>query len=351
MPSSPKPCLAIRSAKGEGRDEFPIVLGGLTAVELLRSARNAGVTLSPASLKGFPERAPSRTVILDRLERLLSKKSWAACSRPVTLMIGSSARSRPNSLYVPSVSTRASQTVNVLKLASSIYVQRSHPALLALASKTRRLVDLLLLLWEACGTYQTRRTAVEDLTDIKPLVSVGSLARYCEGNPGVPGVRKVSRALKYVRGGSASVRETQLALMLGLPLRHGGCNLGLPTMNHRVEATPDARRIGGRSFYRCDLCWPEHRIDVEYQSDKEHAGESMRVRDSRRANALRSMGWTVVSVTNNEVESLTTIEALGEALRRAMGRRARRVDDGLAIRRLVLHRSLGIVDDGYCYEA
>lgn len=265
-------------------------------------------------------------------------------------MIGSSARSRPNSLYVPSVSTRASQTAYVFKLASSIYVQRSHPSLVALASKTKGLIDLLMLLWEACGTYQTRRTAAEDLTDIKPLVSIGSLARYCDGNPGVPGVRKITRAIKYVRGGSASVRETQLALMLGLPLRYGGCNLGLPTMNYRVEATPDARRIGGRSFYRCDLCWPEHRIDVEYQSDKEHTGEMMRVRDSRRANALRAMGWTVVGVTNNEVESLTTVEALGEGLRRAMGGKARRLDSDLAIKRLILHRALGIVDDGHCYD-
>lgn len=351
MTLPPKSYLASYAAKRDNGDEFPIVMGGRTAVEILRSARNAGVTLAPASLKGFPERAPSRRAILDRLERLVSQNSWVACSRPVTLMIGSSSRSRPNSLYVPSVSARASQSANVLKLASSMYVQRSHPSLLALAAKTKRLTELLLLLWEACGTYQTRRTAAEDLTDVKPLVSVGSLGRYCDDNPGVPGVRKVTRALKYVRGGPASVRETQLALILGLPLRYGGCNLGLPTMNHRVEATLDARRIGGRSFYRCDLCWPEHRIDVEYQSDREHAGEAMRVRDSRRANALRSMGWTVVSVTNNEVESLTTIEALGEALRRAMGAKSRRVDDGLAIRRLVLHRALGIVDDGYRYEA
>lgn len=82
MPPSPEPCPAPCRVKRENGDGFPIVLGGRTAVEILRSARNAGVTLAPTSLKSFPERAPSRTAILNRLEHLLSEKNGSPAPDP-----------------------------------------------------------------------------------------------------------------------------------------------------------------------------------------------------------------------------------------------------------------------------
>ena len=41
---------------------------------------------------------------------------------------------------------------------------------------------------------------------------------------------------------------------------------------------------------------------MEYQSREMHEGEESRIRDSRRTNALMAMGWTVVGVTNNELD-------------------------------------------------
>ena len=80
--------------------------------------------------------------------------------------------------------------------------------------------------------------------------------------------------------------------------------MGFPRMNYEVIASPAARAISGKKSFRCDLCWPEARLDVEYQSKENHEGELSRIRDSRRANALAAMGWTVLGVTNDELNTL-----------------------------------------------
>ena len=75
-----------------------------------------------------------------------------------------------------------------------------------------------------------------------------------------------------------------------------------PQLNYKVALNDEARAAARRSFVRCDLCWPESKLDVEYQSRFAHEGEGARVRDSRRSNALASMGWKTIGVTGEELE-------------------------------------------------
>ena len=140
----------------------------------------------------------------------------------------------------------------------------------------------------------------------------------------------------------AALEKDAVALLLGLPLRYGGYNLGIPQMNWRVEEKGEARSIARRGHFRCDLCWPEARIDVEYQSREMHGGEEKRVNDSRRVNALTEMGWTVVGVTGDELASITATDAIADALRKRLGKRACRVDEALLARRMQLRSRLGL---------
>lgn len=156
------------------------------------------------------------------------------------------------------------------------------------------------------------------------------------------GARSVACIVPYLADGSASPRETKQALVLGLPHRHGGYGLGVPRMNYLVKASPAARALTGKSCFRCDLCWPGAKLDVEYQSRWAHEGEAKRLEDSRRANALASMGWTVVSITNDELDSLVATDAIADTIRRHMGKRSQvRVVDYHA-RKLKLRRQLGL---------
>ena len=133
-----------------------------------------------------------------------------------------------------------------------------------------------------------------------------------------------------------------LALVLGLPLKDGGHALGMPAMNHQVKATDRARVISGRSSFRCDLCWPDAMLDVEYQSREVHANEGSRIDDSRRANALASMGWTVVAITNDELDSVSTLAEIAKTLRKHLRLRYRPSFDDHYARQLRLRRALGL---------
>lgn len=236
---------------------------------------------------------------------------------------------------------------SVVKLDDAIYAASANLALCQCASGKSDFVDTLLLLWEACGTYCTQRTGLASQPraafDVRPLASVRALSEFCANNSSLNGAAKIRRCLPYVADGSASPRETALALFLGLPERYGGCNLGIPVMNCKVDASPKAFAIAGRNTFRCDLCWPEKRIDLEYQSDSEHQGEFQRIRDSRRANALASMGWTVIGVTNSEATSISALATIAEIVRKKLGKRKRRRVADFGDRQLLLCQKLRLI--------
>ncbi|MDU5069348.1 MULTISPECIES: DUF559 domain-containing protein [Eggerthella] len=173
-------------------------------------------------------------------------------------------------------------------------------------------------------------------------MTMRSLRSFVSLNPSIAGARIVARVLPYLADGSASPRETKQALVLGLPTSYGGYGLGIPRMNYEVKAIAGARTTSGRSSFRCDLCWPDAKLDVEYQSREMHEGEESRIRDSRRTNALMAMGWTVVGVTNDELDSLAATDAIADTIRRLLGKRMQvRVSDYHA-RKLRLRRQLGL---------
>lgn len=178
--------------------------------------------------------------------------------------------------------------------------------------------------------------------DALPLATVSSIHDFAVNNPSLRGSHRVRKILPYLAGGSASSRETKLALLLGLPCHYGGYGLGVPSLNYKVVLNDEARAAARRSFVRCDLCWPESKLDVEYQSRFAHEGEGARVRDSRRSNALASMGWKTVGVTSEELSSITSCDAVAKTVRLALGRKSRRTTDDFRRKNMELRYELGL---------
>lgn len=177
---------------------------------------------------------------------------------------------------------------------------------------------------------------------MEPLTSARTIRDFVTRNPSLRGSGKTADILRYLADGSASPRETKKALVLGLPMMYGGYGLDIPHMNYEVKATPAARALTGKSSFRCDLCWPEAKLDVEYQSKELHSGEKKRILDSRRTNALASMGWTVIGVTNDELDSLVATDAIAETIRQHLGKRSVVRVSRYHERKLKLRRQLGL---------
>ena len=318
-----------------------------TALEFAHLLRDKQADPPRALITSLPVHAPSDIELMEALRSLGIPNLLERISPPAHLLFETGSHHRKTPFRGPRRCAVLPKGRAFLLLSENMFAASPKLSLCEIADGHGSLFDLLLLLWEACGSYRTHLTWTGAMYETDPLTSVRSLERFVTDNPRIHGARKIKRALRYVRDGSASTRETQIALFMGLPLRYGGFNLGLPLMNYRVEASPQARAIGGRSYFRCDLCWPEAKIDVEYQSDESHEGKRMRIKDSRRTNALISMGWNVINITNNEAESVNTLERISDRVRRLLRKRPHRPSRDLDIKRLELHRGLGIVKDGF----
>lgn len=335
------------ASRPEGRSNYDkLVFCGKTALELAHFLNDANATPSRTVLASLPARAPSDADLQRILAPLCIRNRPAPISRPVHLLFRNNSHHRKTPLRIPHRCTRLPKGRPLLKISENMFVVSPAFALCELADGADEL-DLLLLLWEACGNYRSTLTWTENAYETTPATSLRSLTRFIGENSHLHGSASIKRALRYVRDGSASARESQIALFMGLPIRYGGFNLGLPQMNYRVNASPEARLIAGRTHFRCDLCWPERKVDVEYQSDESHEGKIMRIKDSRRTNALISMGWNVINITNSEVKSLSTLEQIAERIRKMLRKRSYPRTHELDVRRLRLHRGLGIVDDEF----
>lgn len=338
MDSSPKP--------GNTRPlpSLPrVVFGFDTALQIHRSINK--VNMGRAS-SHVPSTRPPKRELRELLQQLCTANGQPLFDLPVHLLMGS-AHFHANEVSVPHLCRTLLPRKSIRKLSNDAHVASANLALCQIASTTSDLVPLLLLLWEACGTYCTQRTGLlrsqGTIYNSTPLTSVRALKAFCARCPSLRGSRKLSRALRYVADNSASPRETSLALLLGLPERLGGYNLGIPHMNKKVIATEQAFAVSGKRFFRCDLCWPGQKIDLEYQSRHSHEGEAKRIEDSRRTNALASMGWNVIEMTNDEASSISTLNIIANSLRKALGKRTRAQGYELGDKRLELCKKLGLI--------
>ena len=313
-----------------------------TAFQVLRAIDARELAGSGDTAWRLPARAPSARELEEVVKRIENDRPGLSIERPVHILLGAASRCRSTSRRVSHVCTRQMRGKPLLRLSDGVGVCSAPFACVQAAPSAKNKIDLLELAYELCGTYRTRRTSTAPAYQVPPLMTMRSLRSFVSLTPSIAGARIVARVLPYLADGSASPRETKQALVLGLPTSYGGYGLGIPRMNYEVKAIAGARTTSGRSSFRCDLCWPDAKLDVEYQSREMHEGEESRIRDSRRTNALMAMGWTVVGVTNDELDSLAATDAIADTIRRLLGKRVQvRVSDYHA-RKLRLRRQLGL---------
>ncbi len=175
----------------------------------------------------------------------------------------------------------------------------------------------LLLAYEFCGEYVLDPSSPRGFLKRAPLTTAEELRALARELQGVKGAKTALRLSRLVANGSASPKETGLVLALCLPQNMHGCGLSLPVLNRSVGLGPSARAIYGRSSCKCDLFWPG--VDVEYDSDLEHAGAEGGAHDSLRAAALAVEGIEVVHLYSKNITSLESFEAAAEMVGAKIG--------------------------------
>lgn len=313
-----------------------------TAFQLLRTAEQRPPLLPRSALYQPPACPPNARELEQALLRLEAAHPAVGITQPVHLLISQAAHRRPSNAYRAHVHAASLPGRLFHRLGDTALISTATFSFSLIAAQTKTATSLLELGYELCGSYQTRRTAVNTAYQVEPLTSIRALKDFATLHPSLRGAKKIARVLRYITDGSASPRETKQALILGLPLMYGGYGLGMPHMNYKVEATPAARTLTGKTSFRCDLCWPEAKLDVEYQSKEHHSGEIKRISDSRRTNALAFMGWNVVCITNSELDSMVATDLIAETIRRYLRKRTCVRFSDYHARKLKLRRQLGL---------
>jgi hypothetical protein len=122
-----------------------------------------------------------------------------------------------------------------------------------------------------------------------PLTSLDQFASYVQALPSSPGIPLVRAAFGAVRAGADSLPETQIRLAVV----EGGFQD--PTVNYKV--------VAGRRTRYLDLCWPEQRIDLEYQGGHHFADPKQAKEDMVRRGELQRAGWTVIEVAASHLDN------------------------------------------------
>lgn len=333
--------------------------------------------------------APADSVSLSCVRELAVEVSSVMSSRclsyPVHITTSSSAQCRrKNDVAVIHQHMLALPRRSVFRVSDTSLVCTPEFAFVEIAGQGGSVVELLELGYEMCGTYRARlscepkgRTPVlpeRVATAVIPdgggrspahavdVVSTGGLRAEvaappllrrrqircdasCHGfiysrfrNEESVSAWKLSRqANSSLSDGRVRIGVRNQARLAVRPASSGwgGYGLGMPELNYKIMLSDGARAAARRSFVRCDLCWPDSKVDVEYQSKFAHEGERARIRDSRRANALASMGWMTIAVTNEELSGVRSCDAAAKAVRLALGVKSCRMTDdfiGAALR-------------------
>ena len=210
-----------------------ICLGYKSALEVARVVKPGGLTVAKGGGRMLPDSAPSSTKLRSVLERLEANHPGLHLERPVHLVVRKVSNYRGTELGKFHACTKAFSGKSLLRL-DDVLVSTPELALVQAATQEKNLVALLELGWELCGSYRTARTSLQHAYQVDPLTTTKSLQDFASRNASLDGAGKVARILPYFADGSASPRETKLALILGLPMMHGGQGLGIPSMNHEV---------------------------------------------------------------------------------------------------------------------
>lgn len=213
-----------------------------------------------------------------------------------------------------------------------IFVQMAHQLPRAL---------LIKLGYELCGTYAPVKVEKGlPLQKKAPLANVRKIEEFIDNAPAMRGVTQARVAIKYVKDGSASARETDLSMTSSLPTFMGGYSFKGLELNYVVHFDEAAMRMAARAYAKCDLCWPDAKLDVEYDSELCHGTAQSIANDKARANALGHMGYRTIFVTNEQFTDMQTCDEIMRDIARLTGQRIRTRIGEIPPERYELHREL-----------
>lgn len=207
-------------------------------------------------------------------------------------------------------------------------------------SRGRSLVEVAAVAAALCSAYALG--PADDLQKRALITSPERIALACRRHPDVFGCGTVCKAQKWIMPNAASPREAALALVLSLPCRLGGCGLPKPMLNAPLCLHERVRGAAASSYYVADLCWPDARLVIEYDSDAFHLTSDQQYRDAVKRMVLGEMGYRVLTVTRQQLNDPWEMDKVARIIAPILGRQFRIRCKDFRAKQLALWRAAGL---------
>ena len=304
-----------------------IVLGHTSSMEFWRAKRSLSQTRALLARRGEPRsfRSDSPDVAkpsagdLERLERI----GLAQHANPAHFIVPNALSRVRTARITCSVFDRRIPSSAFVNVGDGVFVASPELCLL-LEARTAALANLVETGYEFCGRY--RLPALPDgnmAPDQLPLTSVPKLQSLLSRTQDVNGVGAARKAVPHILQNSESPKESQLSMLSSFPGRLGGYGFPPATLNHPVRISENARGRDVGRICRCDLFWPDAKLDVEYDSRLHHAGEAEQEKDSARRTALAYAGILVITVSSDQLHTRSEMDKVAHAMAKRLGTRCR----------------------------
>lgn len=217
------------------------------------------------------------------------------------------------------------------KIKPHIYAASPELTFLQMASLLP-LDELVFLGNEFCGTYVYDPFCPKGFSDRPALTTPKDITRVIKRLGAFNGKDNAIKALRSISPGTASPAENELATHLALAKTYGGAGLGPFYCNKTFAVPSHLRQLTNQATVTPDICWPNNRVALEYDSDDFHTGAERITRDSARRNTLIAMGYTTLSITRGQIRRARDLLAEDQKIARALNVRWRPRDASFEIK-------------------
>ena len=143
-----------------------------------------------------------------------------------------------------------------------------------------------------------------------PVTSAAKIMAFLDKVKNVKGIKTARTAIKYVLENANSPMESKLAAISQLPISRGGFRLLKPDLNFRVNLSESGKSLVKRDSLYCDMVWKDQKVVVEYDSNLSHLSKRQHFYDKQRITALNLSGYTVISITAENLRNFRCIEEI-----------------------------------------
>lgn len=239
-------------------------------------------------------------------------------AHPIHLMVNDKRLIRASRTIVTHVNTAELPKGSFVKLRDGLYVVSPE---LCLVQMARYLSDaqLVELAMNLCASYYIHPFTEKIERRKYQVAKPASLADYANKSS-LRGSLKVANCMPLVLSGSRSPVETKLSILLRKVTSRGGEGFPVHALNHYVSAD-DRVNVAEQDDFYIDIAYTKQHVGIEYYGEEFHKDSA---KDRRRLNALRAMGWNILTLEKQQLYNADFFGVFSNQLSVCLGVKASR---------------------------